>query len=83
MNKPKESHYLFYAILSLLLKVRKLNLASFASIWQFASDFCRDESRLDVLINNAGLAGMVTIDNQRYTWFKLQLSTELFILAFL
>ncbi len=35
--------------------LRLLDLASFASIRAFAADFIMSESRLDVLINNAGI----------------------------
>lgn len=39
---------------SSLLVVRKLNLASTASIRDFAEQILKEEERLDILINNAG-----------------------------
>jgi retinol dehydrogenase-12 len=41
--------------------VRHLDLASLKSVREFASDILKNESRLDVLINNAGC---VTIEKQ-------------------
>lgn len=38
--------------------VKKLDLASLKSVREFSEDILRSESRLDVLINNAGLAGI-------------------------
>lgn len=40
------------------IKVMHLDLASFKSIRSFAQTFLEEESRLDVLINNAGVMGM-------------------------
>eukprot|EP00731_Ephydatia_muelleri_P018554 Em0011g594a len=36
---------------------RLLDLASFESIWQFASKILEDERRIDILINNSGVMG--------------------------
>lgn len=38
--------------------VMQLDLASFSSVRQFAANIQANESRLDILINNAGCAGM-------------------------
>jgi len=38
--------------------VKELNLASLSSVRKFAAEILEQESRLDVLINNAGCAGM-------------------------
>ena len=38
--------------------VRELDLASLSSVRKFASGILKHESRLDILINNAGCAGM-------------------------
>jgi len=38
--------------------VRKLDLASLSSVRKFADEILQSESRLDVLVNNAGCAGM-------------------------
>jgi len=38
--------------------VKELNLASFKSVRKFAADILENESRLDILINNAGCAGL-------------------------
>ena len=45
--------------------VKQLDLASFKSVRHFAAEIIRDEPRLDVLINNAGIAGIqkrITVD---------------------
>ena len=44
------------------MAVHKLDLASFASIRQFADKIKSDESRLDILINNAG--GLISVTKQ-------------------
>ena len=36
------------------LVIRKLNLASLASVREFAKETLEEEDRLDILINNAG-----------------------------
>lgn len=38
--------------------MKELNLASLSSVRKFAAEILEQESRLDVLINNAGCAGM-------------------------
>ncbi|EDO46815.1 predicted protein, partial [Nematostella vectensis] len=51
------------------VEVKKLDLASFASIREFAKEVNEEESRVDVLINNAGYLGSQkkTVDKLEYT----------------
>ena len=46
------------------VEVRKLDLASFQSVRDFAEEIGRDEERVDILINNAGYLGpyLSTVD---------------------
>jgi NAD(P)-dependent dehydrogenase (short-subunit alcohol dehydrogenase family) len=49
--------------------VYELNLASLKSVRKFAEEILKNESRLDVLINNAGCAGIerkITEDGLEY-----------------
>jgi len=61
-------------------ELMQLDLASFASIHAFASEFLASHERLDVLINNAGLAlsdRRETVDGFEYTWGVNYLGTVL------
>jgi len=49
-----------------LVEVQHLDLSSLASVRKFANKIINEEPRLDVLVNNAGVAGIrnkITADN--------------------
>ncbi|MFC5379348.1 oxidoreductase [Aquipuribacter nitratireducens] len=54
--------------------VRRLDLASLASVEAFAADLLRDEPRLDLLIDNAGI--MAVDEGRTEDGFELQLGTN-------
>ena len=56
------------------LVVKKLDLASLDSVREFASDINETESRLDILINNAGI--MMCPDWKTKDGFEMQLGTN-------
>ncbi|MFK7796690.1 MAG: oxidoreductase [Aureispira sp.] len=58
------------------LDIRKLDLSSLASVKNFADGILADYTRLDVLINNAGV--MLTPDNKTVDGFELQMGVNHF-----
>lgn len=57
-----------------LLDIRKLDLASLASIREFSGRVCRDYETIDLLINNAGVMG--TPRRESADGFELQFGTN-------
>ncbi|XP_072015689.1 retinol dehydrogenase 11-like [Amphiura filiformis] len=56
--------------------IRKLDLASLASVRQFAKEILEEESRLDILINNAGI--MMCPQWETEDGFEMQMGTNHF-----
>lgn len=57
------------------LAVKRLDLASLKSVADFAEEFCRTETRLDVLICNAGVA-FVEEEQKTEDGFEMQMGTN-------